>query len=166
MTLRDAGSVIKLLINYTAYHAQIQDTKLLVMPNEKFKKNFTSSHQTRKSSCVNARGTPRSKYTLCCSGRGYPSPPLILGSDLDGRGYPPAWTWEGGTPPPGPGKGVHPPPPPRVDGVPPPWSRCELTHKPKILPSPILRMRAVTICGFGLLFAIQGCSEKMGKKHS
>ena len=28
-----------------------------------------------------------SKYTLCCSGRG----------DL-GRGYPPIWTWEGGTP--------------------------------------------------------------------
>ena len=75
----------------------------------------------------------RSKYTLCCSGRGTPLP-----------------AWEGSTPPP-PGK-VLPPsawegstPPPAWEGSSPPFvsgwsipllSRCKLTHKMKILPSP------------------------------
>ena len=59
----------------------------------------------------------------------------------------PSWTWDGGCPPPSwPGTGV---PPCLHYGVPPPHptppSRCGLTHKVKILPSPILRMRAVKI---------------------
>ena len=53
-------------------------------------------------------------------------------------GYPPP-------PLPRPEMGYPPPPLPRPEmGYPPP-SRCGLTHKVKILPSPILRMRAVKI---------------------
>ena len=89
-------------------------------------------------------------------------------------GTPPTWTWDGvplcprmdwgppriqgcfryppyldlrwGTPPSKNGSGT-PPPRPRLDQVPPipPPSRCELTKKLKTVPSPILRMRAVTI---------------------
>ena len=85
---------------------------------------------------------PRSKYTLCCSARGYPLPPPTW----PGQGVPPSWDltrtggypsppphldlgreypapiWEGGTPPPGSGKGTPPisqmvvPPPPTRNG--------------------------------------------------
>ena len=78
---------------------------------------------------------------------------------MDGEGYPiqswmgvpsPTWTWNGyphldlgwGTPCPDLKWGT-PPPPHRQDRVPP--SRWWLTHKVKLLPSPILRMRAVII---------------------
>ena len=73
----------------------------------------------------------RSKYTLCCSGRGYPP---VLGSDLDGGstpsqvgGYPltPAWTWgKGYTPPTWTWEGgMHPPPTWTWEGgMPPTWT--------------------------------------------
>ena len=62
----------------------------------------TNKYRTRKSSCVNARGTPPpcSKYSLCCSVWGVPRVP--------------PWTWDGVPPrtwhgvPPGPGMGYPP----------------------------------------------------------
>ena len=60
-----------------------------------------------------------------------------------GWGTPPGQTWDGVPPPPHQTwDGVAPLPRPEM-GYPPPSSRCGLTHKVKILPSPILRMRAV-----------------------
>ena len=67
--------------------------------------------------------------TVLDEGRGYPQ------YSGPGMGYPPVQTWEQGTSPTLTWDGVLPPPP----------SRCGLTHKVKILPSPILRMRAVKI---------------------
>ena len=56
---------------------------------------------------------------------------------------PPILTWDGGISLSA-GRMDYPHPPPSAEGVPPPTSsRCGLTHKVKILPSPILKMQAV-----------------------
>ena len=80
-----------------------------------------------------AHRPPRSKYTLCCSGRGTPSQVGYPSPSRPGKGYPP----------PSAGWGV--PPSQTWEGVPLPLSRCELTHKLKLLPFLILRMRVVKI---------------------
>ena len=86
---------------------------------------------------------------------GYSLPPSV------GWGTPPpTQTWDGVPRLSGPGMGYLPPPsrtgtgppPPTRDGVPPP-PRCGLTRKVKLLPSPILRMRAVMI-------SLQSADEK------
>ena len=109
---------------------------------------------------------------------GVPPPYPDLGPDLDGGypipgqdwyshpyagwGYHPILTWDGGIPHPdlGWGSPIHPdlgrigsPSPPLADGgsPPPPHHWCELTHKLKLLPSPILRMRAVITFKLGSL---------------
>ena len=93
------------------------------------------------------RGTPHldlgREYPPPGPGKGYP-PHLDLGRGYPppgpGKGVPPTWTWEGVTPPQT-WDGV--PPSSAGRGTPPP--RCGLTHRLKILPLPILRMRAVKI---------------------
>ena len=76
-----------------------------------------------------ARGCPRWVPSCLDLGMEYPPPGPEKGyPHLDlGRGYPPAWTWEGGTP--WTWDGV--PPSRQLDGVPAP-PRCELTDKLKI----------------------------------
>ena len=75
-----------------------------------------------------AHRPPRSKYTLCCSGRGVPLPERVPPPGKIGT-PPPIQTWEEVPPHP---EGRYPPPhpdpgPPRhLDGVPPPH-RCEQT---------------------------------------
>ena len=81
-----------------------------------------------------AGGYPRIPLPLSRPGVVPPCPDLGWGTPLSrpGMGYPPIQTWDG----------VTPPPVQTCDGVILP-SRCGLTHKVKILPSPILRMRPV-----------------------
>ena len=86
-------------------------------------------------------------YPISGLGGGYPLPP-----HLDLAGVPPNPSPGWGTPPARPGMGYPPqpdlgwgtPPTPYPRwGTPPPPSKWGLTHKVKILPSPILRMQAV-----------------------
>ena len=88
------------------------------------------------------RGYPLPSWGYPCLdlGRGLPPPHLDLG-----MGYPPpTWTWEGGT---------HPSHLDLGRGYP-PLSRCGLTHKVKILPFLILRMREVKKNNYEGLFEV------------
>ena len=95
---------------------------------------------------------PRSRCSLCPRSGGYPVPgPGGPHPDLVGGvpWVPPSRPGMGYPPPPRPGMGYSPPPSQTWDGVPPPDltgypPRCGLTNKLKTVPSPILRMRAVT----------------------
>ena len=137
---------------------------------------FTQYYKTRRSSRVNARGTfPPSAPE---GGRGYPLPRWVhsiswMGYPLSrlGMGYPPHHKLDGVPSHPDLGRGYPPPhqlygvpPHHQLDGVPPhpdlgrgyplirwlgyPPPRCGLTHKLKLLPSLILRMRAVMMSLF------------------
>ena len=99
--------------------------------------------------CPRSRGVPCPR-----SGGGVTLSQVQGGYPMPGQGYP-IQTWLGGVPqvpPSGPDLGWCTPPGQTWDGVPSPWTwlgyppppRCELTNKLKTVPSPILRMRAVT----------------------
>ena len=147
---------ITILVWPTVYAGRQKFNSVVERSNDVLSFDPFVSQNKKVYSCVNARGTPPAEAQVLALLMGGGGGGGVIQS-WTGEGYPPSWSWMGyprqqnkvpscpnlgwGTPSPSSGPGVGYSPVWTRDGVPPP--RPQSVNRLKLLPSLILRMRAV-----------------------